>query len=121
MALKDKLQAQPDLRVFETLTVDVDGPEEVEIIHPTQGQRVTILEDATRAGEIDADGKPKSPAAAIRFAARIVAALLFQDGEQVFPGKDGPSKALSFVAFEQVSEAAGRALVGRTQEQTQGE
>lgn len=117
MALKDKLKP----RVFERLVIDADGPEEVEIIHATQGLRIELFEAARNAGELNEKFEATSKLAGMRFAGRVVAALLYQGGERVLTGDDAAIQALSLPEFDRLAEVATRSFGGEALEKTQGE
>jgi hypothetical protein len=72
-------------KVAATITIDVDGTSEsLTVLKPTVGDRLKVIEQAKKDGELDEKGEPKDQRSQVMLGARMVKALLCKDGMPVF-------------------------------------
>ena len=107
--IRSKLLAK-NRKTLKSAAVEVDGePITVQIIKPTLGERLRVIESAQNAGEVDAEGKPTSPFNGARVTARMICTCMYLDGQPLFRADDH-EEVLVAPWFEEVAPLVGEAF-----------
>lgn len=97
-------------KVVRSITLEIDGePVTLDIVKPTVGDKVRYFEDAQKAGEMDAEGKPANGTLQLRAAARILTFIVFLAGKPVFARGDVDA-VLDAFEMEQLTQLANEAM-----------
>jgi hypothetical protein len=92
-----------------------------DLVKPTTGDKVRVIEAAHKAGEIDAKGEAAGITGGIKLSVRVVTALLFKDGKPAFDPQKHRDQLLDTYGFEELAEKAGRVFRGESEEKLRGE
>jgi hypothetical protein len=109
--LKSKLLSK-QRRTASTLSLRVDEEMvSVDIIKPTLGDKLALLEKAQRDGLCDGEGRPLTPSGGAQLAARMVVMLVREKGVALFT-EDEVADLIQSEHFEELSSAAGAVFRG---------
>lgn len=119
LVIKHKL-LKKHRKTARTVTLTVDGePIQVDLQKPTLGDKLRVLEQAQKAGEVDEKNEPTSPLNQARLGARIVVALAHAAGAQLFEVAD-IDDLLDSEAFEALAKDASEVFAGKSLEDATG-
>jgi hypothetical protein len=88
MELKSKLLAK-HRKVARSVELEFEGGKvTVDVVRPTVGDRIKLVQRAQDDGLLNAENKPATPLASLRFVARLAIALVRVDGRALFAPED---------------------------------
>lgn len=120
MDLKHRL-LKKNRKVAKTVTLTHEGgTTEVQIIKPTNGDRMAVLEAATLRKELDAENKPTSPMNGVRLGARMIQALVFHEGQPIW-GEDDIESICAADFYDTLLADVSPVFQGESMESAKGE